>query len=77
MKVFLAFLALVVMVVLLGVASQTGASRQTQYMLKPYSGTGSGVLAPGTVLKEQYVGPQSVIGKLSIHGVWILERSDS
>lgn len=46
----------------------------TPNTLKPYSGPGNSVLAPGTVVKEQYKGPNSISGRLDIGGVWILEE---
>lgn len=46
---------------------------EKQYTIKPYSGLGSGVLAPGTVVKEQYRDPASIIGKVE-GGVYILEE---
>lgn len=45
-----------------------------QYSLRPYNGMGSGVLKHGTVVSEDYQGPQSISGVLDIKGVWILEE---
>ena len=46
---------------------------EKQYTIQPYSGLGSGVLAPGTVVKEQYKNPSSIIGRAE-GGVYILEE---
>lgn len=45
--------------------------------MQPYDGIGSTVLKPGTVLKEPYKGPQSVLGVLDIGGVWIVSANNS
>lgn len=43
-------------------------------VLRQYEGLGSGVLAPGTVVKGSYEGPNSVSGKLDIGGVWRIDE---
>lgn len=45
-----------------------------KYTLKPYRGVGNGVLKHGTILKEEYRGPESIAGNLDIYGIWILEE---
>lgn len=53
---------------------QHQASREEkQLVLKPYTGLGSGVLAPGTVLRENYKEPASILGRVE-GGVWIIEE---
>ena len=42
--------------------------------LEPYQGPGSGVLRHGTILKEEYKGPESISGTLDIKGIWILKE---
>ena len=45
------------------------------YSLVEYSGVGSGVLKPGTVLTEQYASPMSIAGELpGLNSVYILEN---
>ena len=48
---------------------------ENSVVLRPYEGLGSGVLAPGTVVRDNYEGPDSVSGKLDIGGVWRLDGS--
>jgi hypothetical protein len=71
----LSYLALITGVLFLGftIGTVVGSQKEKQYTLKPYTGLGSGVLAPGTVLKENYKSPASVIGKVD-GGVWIIEE---
>ena len=45
-----------------------------RYTLRPYVGTASGVLTYGTILKENYLRPDSVIGHIDIEGIWVLEE---
>lgn len=46
---------------------------EKQYVIEPYTGLGSGVLAPGTVVKEDYKNPGSVIGRVE-GGVYVLRE---
>lgn len=72
------FLVIVVVALLtigfgVGVLFERNNAPEKQYTIQPYTGIGSGVLAPGTVLKENYKAPDSIIGKVE-GGVYILEE---
>lgn len=71
-------LALIVIALLtigfgMGMLASRNDTSEKNYTIKPYTGLGSGVLAPGTVVKEQYQDPSSIIGRVE-GGVYILEE---
>ena len=46
---------------------------EKQYTIEPYTGLGSGVLAPNTIVKEDYKDPSSILGRTE-GGVDILKE---
>jgi hypothetical protein len=56
----------------IGVMVANEAKRNDTVTLVPYNGLGSGVLKHGTVLKDNYEGPDSISGNLDIPGVWVI-----
>lgn len=46
---------------------------EKEYTIEPYTGMGSGVLAPGTIVKEDYKDPSSILGRVE-GGVYILKE---
>lgn len=56
-----------------GVYSAFSSRATDSVELVPYDGLGSGVLQHGTVLSEEYQGPNSISGQLNIEGIWIIK----
>lgn len=79
MKTFLAFVMILAIPALLFVASVQAKDqppKQSELYLSRYYGTGHGVLAHGTILKEEYRSPSSILGRIDASGVWIIQEAN-
>lgn len=60
---------------------KTEPAKKVSYVIKPYSGVGSGVLKHGTLLdltgRDNYETPGDIVGHIDAPGTWYMVRTET